>query len=227
MDFLTLCNEVRREAGVSGDGPSTVVGQTDMYAKIVSWVNQSWMDIQIMRPNWLFMSSEFSFDTIVAQRDYTAIGAGITDLKLWETGSFLIYEKTAGENDQNDLPYHRYLRWRAEFRNRMNARINERPMLFTVKPDNSIRFEPRPDKIYTIDGDYKRSTQEFSANDDIPTGLPNDFHQMIVWKALMYYADDQNAPDALNKAVEAYGPLLFRLENEQLQEFDTDFRALA
>lgn len=227
MDNLALCQALRREAGVAGSGPTSVVGQTGMLEKLVKWIDLAWTDIQISRPNWQFMNSEFTFDTIAEQRDYTAAGAGITDLKLWDTGSFLIYEKSVGESDQNVLPSLDYARWRNEYRAQMNARADERPQTSTVLANNSIRFEPRPDKIYTVDGEYKRSTQFFTANDDVPTGLSEDFHMMIVWKALMYYADDQNAGDALDKAIEGYNPLLYRLELEQLPAFSEDFVALA
>lgn len=227
MDYLALTQRSVREAGISGDGPTTVVGQVSMLEKMVGWVDQAWQDIQIMRPNWLFMNGEFTKDTVVGQRDYTAAGWGLNGVKLWDTGSFLIYEKAIGESDQSELGYYTYAAWRAKYRNRMGDRVDERPQVITIKPpSNSVRFEPRPDKIYTIDGEYKRSTQVFTANADVPTNLPDDFHIMIVWKALMYYADDQNAPDALDKAIAGFNPLLFRLENEQLAEFSEDYIAL-
>lgn len=227
MNYLSLTQRLRQEAGVSGDGPATIVGQVSMYGKLVGWIDTAWQEIQTSRPDWLFMNSQFNFDTIAAQRDYTPAGAGISDLKLWDTDSFMIYEKTLGEDDQNYLPHVSYIKWRQQYRARMAARDDARPFIFTLMPNNSVRFETRPDKIYTIDGDYKRSTQVFSDNADVPTGLPDDFHMMIVWRALMFYADDQNAPDALDKATEAYNPLLIRLEDEQLPPFDDDFEALA
>lgn len=227
MNYLSLCQRLRQEAGVSGDGPLTVVGQTSMYAKLVSWIDTAWQEMQTSRPDWLFMEKEFTFDTTVAQRDYTPTGAGVADLKLWDTNTFLIYKKSVGETDQNYIPFLSWPKWRQQYRSQMNIRDDQRPFLFTVMPDNSLRFEAQPDDVYTVDGAYKRATQAFSANDDVPTGLPDDFHMMIVWRALMFYADDQNAPDALDKATEGYNPLLLRLEDEQLPLFDDDYKALA
>jgi len=206
---------------------TTVVDQTSMYGKLVNWVNLAWSDIQLLRPDWLFMQSEFSFDTTAGQRDYTQATAGLSDLSAWNKRSFLIYEKSLSATDQNPLPYLQYSKWRDAYRSRMTARPNDRPQLFTILTNNSLRFEAQPDKIYTVDGEYRRTAQALAANTDTPTGLPDEYHMLIVWKALMYYADDQNAPELLDKAEEGYDPLLHRLEITQLPEFDTSIEALA
>ncbi len=227
MDFLALCKRARSEAGISGDGPSTVDNQTGQLGRLVGWVAEAWRDIQLMRPNWLFMNSEFTFDTVAATRDYDPADYSITDLKLWDTGSFLIYETAIGESDQNELPSLTYARWRDEYRNQMNVRADERPITCTVLANNKLRFEPRPDKIYTVEGEYKRTTQLFAADTDVPTNLPDDFHMIIVWQALTYYGFFENAPDVLDEAETKRGDLLVRLEIEQLPEFSEDYEALA
>ncbi len=226
MTFLQLCQALRREARISGE-ISTVVDQSGIYLDVVNWVINAWLDIQREMPNWLFMHEDFSFDTIASQRDYTAAGVGITDLRDWDTGSFLIYEKTIGATDQNELLFLPYARWRAQYRSQMTVRSTDRPQLFTLLPNNSVRFEPVPDAIFTVDGEYKRSSQTFIANADTPTGFPEDFHPMIYWRALMTYGHDQNAPDALDKAEENYDPLSHRLYLEQLPAMNTDYEALA
>ncbi|RLD03432.1 MAG: hypothetical protein DRI65_12890 [Chloroflexota bacterium] len=227
MNYLALCQRVVQEAGITGGGPTTVENQSGQLAKVVGWVQQAWTDIQLMRDNWNFMQEEFTFNTVAATRDYLAADYSITDMKLWDTGSFLIYETALGESDQNELRYKTYGRWRDEHRNRMNDRPDERPQLFTLMSNNKVRFEPRPDKEYTIDGDYKRSSQEFTANTDVPTNLPDDFHMIIVWQALKYCGFYEDAPDVLDEAETNFDNLLLRLEIEQLPEFSEDYKALA
>lgn len=227
MDYLALCQRVVQEAGIAGGGPSSVENQNGQLAKVTGWVAQAWVEIQLMRPSWLFMHAEFTFNTDAATRDYLAADKSITDMKLWETGSFLIYNPVIGESDQNILRYLDYNDWRARYRNRMNDRKDERPVLFTILPTNEVRFEPRPDKEYTIDGDYKRSTQNFAVNDDVPTNLPDDFHMIIVWQALKYYGFYEDAPDVLDEAETNFDNLLHRLEIEQLPAFSEDFPSLA
>ncbi len=64
MDYLSLCQRLRKEAGVSGDGPATVVGQTSMYDKLVGWIDTAWQEMQTSRPDWLFMNKQFNFDSL-------------------------------------------------------------------------------------------------------------------------------------------------------------------
>lgn len=227
MDFLQLCERARHESGYSGSGPTSVTGQQGQLLKIVRWVQQAWVDIQLKRPNWDFMWEEFSFSTAVGTRDYLAADKGISDLGLWDEDSFLIMDPAIGGTDQNRIISLDYGRWRAEYRAQMDARPNDRPQLFTVLPSKRIRFEPVPDKIYTIDGEYKRSAQNFAANEDVPTGLPDDFHMIIVWQALKYYGFFEDAPEVLDEAETNFDNLLFRLEQEQLPVFSEDYKALA
>lgn len=217
MNFLQLCQRTRQECGVSGSGPTTVTGQTGQLLKIVDWVAQAWVEIQTMRPNWRFMWKEFSFNTVAGTRDYSTSDVSITDLDQWDTSSFLIYKTATGTSDQNELPFLEYRDWRPAYRVRMAERANDRPILFTLLPDDdSVRFEPCPDAIYTIDGDYKRTAQVFSASADEPTGLPSKFHMMIVYKAMQHYGFHESAPDVLANGEAWFNEWLPILEREQL-----------
>lgn len=217
MTFLELCQRARLECGVSGTGPSTVTGQTGQLLKIVNWVTQAWLEIQTMRPNWRFMWKEFTFNTEAGTRDYAPADVSITDLDQWDTNSFLIYETALGASDQNPLPYLDYGKWRPTYRNRMAERSNDRPMLFTLMPDDdSVRFEPCPDAIFTLDGEYKRTPQTFSASSDTPTGFPSKFHMMIVYKAMQFYGFHESAPDVLSQGEALFDQWLMILEREQL-----------
>lgn len=202
MDYLALCKRARMEFGIAGDGPAAVTGQSGQLEKVVTYVSQAWQDIQTFRTNWDFMWKQFEFDTVVATRDYSAAAAGISDLEYWDTSSFMIYEKALGESDQNELEYMPYSKWRADYARRLNERSDDRPILITQLPDQQIRFEPRPDKIYTINGDYKRDLQELTANGDTPEDLPDRFHIMIVYKAMEHWGLHEDAPEISQRAEE-------------------------
>lgn len=227
MTYLELCVRLREEAGITGSGPTSVIDQQGQLKRLVNWVNQAWTEIQLMRPNWEFMHGEFTFDTTAETRDYLADDVSITDLKLWDLDSFLMYEKTLGESDQVPLINLIYSDWRSGFRVGMNTRDSDRPVYAVRLPTNKIRLEPMPDKIYTIEGEYKRSSQSFTADADEPTNFPDDFHMLIVWQALKYYGHYENAPEALEEAEVNFDNLLYRLEIEQLPEFSEDREPLA
>jgi hypothetical protein len=227
MTFLELCQRARQECGASGSGPSTVSGQQGQLKKIVDWVAQAWLEIQGMRPDWRFMVKEFSFTTTAATRDYSADDLSITDLDQWDTDSFLIYKTATGASDQGALPFLPYLTWRDGYRARMTDRADDRPILFTLKPDGELRFEPRPDASYTIEGDYQRTLQTFTDNTDEPTGLPSKFHMMIVFKAMQYYGFHESAPDVLANGEALFEQWLPKLEREQLPPMTIGARPIA
>jgi hypothetical protein len=227
MTYLELCVRAREEAGISGSGPSSVTEQTGQLLRLVNWVQQAWVEIQLMRPNWDFMHGEFSFDTIAETRDYLAADYSITDMKLWDENSFIAYETAVGESEQFPLINLKYKTWRDTYRVGMNVRTSDKPVYIIVLPTNEIRFEPMPDKVYTIEGDYKRSTQFLAADADELTGLPEDFHMIVVWQALKNFGFYENGPEILEEAEVNFDNLLFRLELEQLPEMSDDREALA
>lgn len=227
MTYLQLCARVVKEAGIAGGGPTTVLNQSGQLLQVVNWVAQAWEDIQIMRPNWLFMHNDFNFNTVIDTRDYAPMDISINDLALWDYGSFLLYDAALGESDEIHLPYTSYGEWRTAYRSGMNDRALGRPVVWTKLPNGSIRFEPDPDKVYTINGEYKNKAQLFTADADVPTGLPDDFHILIVWQALKSYGFHQDAPEVLDQAETNFDNLLYRLEIEQLPDFSEDREGIA
>ena len=55
MNFLELCQRVRQDAGVSGEGPTAVTGQSGILSRIVSWVKQANNEIQLKNKDWRFL----------------------------------------------------------------------------------------------------------------------------------------------------------------------------
>ncbi len=227
MNFIQLVIRFHEEAGIAGAGPTSTVNQLGQHKKSINWVQQAWVDIQNKRPNWEFMREEFTFDTIAGQRDYKADDVSITDLRLWDLESFLLYDKSIGETDQKKIINISYSYWRNVYRAQMNIRPLDRTQYLTVLPTNVIRFEPNPDIVYTIDGEYKRSSQFFIADADVPTNLPDAFHMVIVWQALKNYASSENAAEVMDQAETNFDILMNRLEIEQLPQMAEDRPPLA
>lgn len=59
MNYLDLCKRVSQEAGYSGSGPSKVTGQTGEMQRVVSWVQDAWIELQQQQKYWRFMLSSF------------------------------------------------------------------------------------------------------------------------------------------------------------------------
>ena len=54
MNFLELVKRVHLEAGLAGDGASSVLNQVGMDGNVVNWVQAAYQDILLMR-DWDFM----------------------------------------------------------------------------------------------------------------------------------------------------------------------------
>lgn len=212
--FLELCQATRQESAISGSGPTTVVGQTGMLKKVVDWVNRAWREIQNGRDDWLWMKKTFTFDTIASVGNYTASGISLTDFAEWERDTFRIYLASDGLAGEIELAWIDYDSWRRAFNT--GSQTDGQPIYFTVKPDKSIQLAPVPNGIYTVSGDYRQAAQSLSGNTDEP-GMPARFHEMIMYKALMYYAVHDDAAEIYADAAKQYTLLHDMLVRDQVE----------
>ena len=218
MNFLQLCQRLRQEAGLSGSGPTTVIDQIGMSGQIIAWINTAYINVLSQHTNWLFMQDDFSFETVASQRKYSIIDTGVTDLEKWKINDYAsmrIYLTSAGVTSEQYLSY---LPW-SDYRQMYlfgATRISEGyPSYFSIHPDKSLDFYPVPNAIYTVTGEYFKAPTELVLDADIPI-IPSQFHMIIVWRALMFYAgfDAANEKYAMGKS--EYTKLLMRLEMDQL-----------
>ena len=215
MNFLQLCQAVRREAGISGSGPTTTVSQTGELGKIVEWVLMAYQDIQIINPTWNFLRADFSFQTIAATSDYLPTAISLDELSQWNVDgirSYLTSSGVAGERSLHPMSWE----WLREVR--LFGTISSGPPVeLAIRPSKAIVLWPTPDAAYTITGEYWKRPQTMTANTDEPL-IKDAFQMAIVWKAVKYYAADQGAAELYATASINYTHILNRLENDQLPE---------
>lgn len=213
--FLQLCQLTREKCGISGSGPAAVTAQTGELSRIVNWVQESWLDLQRKRKNWWWMRAEFSFGTIANQQDYTSAAAGISDLSEWLMDTLRAYRTTDGIADEQFLVEWEYQTLRNTYQ--YGSQTPGRPVVATVRPrDRALLFGSIPDAVYTIRGEYQRAARPFNAGTDVPS-IPEEFHMIIVYGAMMKYAFYENAPEVMADARMHYNMLL-----DQLMENQTD-----
>jgi len=215
-NFLELCQSVARESGtVTGGQPTAVVGQTGRLLKIVRFTAQAWRKIQLMRTDWRWMRREFAKDTIVNTEAYTAASWGIKDLGSWLDTSPLFCTK-AGESAQTQTQLI-YVPWN-EFRATTRRSYAEagRPSYWSVRPgDNALMLAPKPDGVYSLEGEYHKSVQTLSLDTDTPE-FHTDHHDIIVWRALLLLNEHDEAGEAAATASREYGELLSALMDREL-----------
>lgn len=217
MNLLALTNQLRVECGVSGPSLSTVQNQTSTTenSRLTAWVKQAWIDIQTSKEDWLFLRENFQFNTTALTWSYSSTAAGLSDFGNWKRDSFRC--STVGQNyaDEQLLNYMDWTTYRNLYQYGNMRSTYARPVVVSIQPSKDLAFGSIPDAAYTIVGEYYTQPVGLSADTDSPA-IPDRFHMMIVYRAMMYYAGYESAPEVLERGTSEYARLYSRLEIDQL-----------
>lgn len=211
-NFLQLCQRLREEAGVAGSGPTAVTSQSGMYLKLVNWTARAWVDIQASKPYWKFLRTTYSGALVAGTRDYSIVNdLALISLDKIDPNGISIYLTNA--DDRSDIELASY----PDFRRRYpRVAVSARPKVVTEIPGGTLRFESTPDEAYTLNLDYWMTPELLAANGDVPA-LPEQFHDLIVWRALKMFAGAEGAPELFNYAQSMYGPMYIQLALDQTE----------
>ncbi|MCP4607743.1 MAG: hypothetical protein GY845_03360 [Planctomycetes bacterium] len=220
MNFLQLAQRLHQEAGLSGSGPTTTVDQVGILKQVVDWINTAYIDVQSQHAIWHFMQDDFSFQTTASKREYSIADTGVTDLETWKLddyGSFRVYLTSSGVANEQYMYQLLWDDYRQMYLYGATRTAEGLPNYVSVQPDEGLNLYLVPDDIYTIVGEYYKVPAELSGDTDVPI-IPSQFHMIIVWRALMFYAgyDAANEKYAMGKT--EYKKLLMRLEIDQLPQ---------
>ena len=102
MNFLEIAKRIRQECAIAGSGPTTIIGQSGEYLRVVDWMSAAYHDIQAAHITWDFLRDDFSFATAAGTADYGVTQHAIADLNEWDTDTLRCY-LTA--NDEMFLEY--------------------------------------------------------------------------------------------------------------------------
>ncbi len=113
-----------------------------------------------------------------------------------------------------------YVPWGA-FENKYDfaSSIPSMPRMISQDSTGRWRFYPPVDKPYTITFDYMRSSQELEDYNDVPIGMPNEFVDMIMWKALCYYGEFDEQPAVAARANKNYKNILLTIQSSLRNPF--------
>lgn len=222
--FLTLCSRLTTRSGAIGTAPAAVTGQTGRQAKCVDWVLNAWEMIQNDSADWTWMQAEIaSVALTINDMSYSGADLGIATRFGEFKGDrasrgfiyqpWTIYDNSIGQADESPLSQIPYDLWRTKY-DRLTHDAN-RPIEYAIAPDRSIRFGPKPDKAYRVRGEYRKSMQTLAADGDIPE-LPDRFHDIIVWRAIMLIAEHDEAQVPLALAQAKYAEMMIALQAQCL-----------
>ncbi len=135
--------------------------------------------------------------------------ASVSDLLEPNFSSFTVQgasgltDTTLNTGDTNISPL-RYIEWN-EFNNAYeNQPVFNRPLFVTKTPEGLYDVFPRPDQAYILTFYYTAEPQQLAAHGDTLTELPLQYHDMVVWRTVMYYADYDNKPAMYQRAEKRY-----------------------
>lgn len=225
--FLEICQNVARECGVAQGGtyPTAVTSQTGILNKIVNWVRDSWTEIQGRPVEWRWMRVGFTVTTSAGTDTYASsdatdeiTAAAITRFRRWriddEDDPAKCYLQASGQSGEYWLNYLPWNHFKHIYKMGAQATTQGPPSHITINPQNKIVIGPIPDGTYVISGDYERSAQTLSDNDDKPE-MPSDFHNLLMYEAMIRYGYDQSSPELVNRGVNYSNILLRQLEADQ------------
>lgn len=218
--FLQLVNKVEENSGTVDTRSSPTVDvaapATLRQQKIVNWVRDAWMMIQSGRNDWRFMRGEFSHALVIGQARYTAAELGLTDHSQWcgplsnDPDPMACYDPAIGGADRQAVHFLRWDSWRNSYGS--GAVPNNRLVHWSIDYDNSLCVGPAPDRAWVMTGEYIRAPQELTANATVPR-IAAQFHDIIVYRALMLLADHDESPQALIPATAKFAELYRQLVN--------------
>lgn len=223
MNYLELSRRLVIEAGISGVGPASVQNQFGEMARVVNWIKTAYDDLQLVHDDWFFLRGEFSFVTTPDKFRYTAVEAGITHPVMgstrflnWDINSLAI-SNTGEAHDQSLLSYISYKEYRDHYL--QSVMTSSRPLVISISPQLELLLGDKPNREYTITGEYYKKPQELINNLDIPD-LPSQYHMAIVYRALMMYARFEAAGEIYQDAEANYKRFLTKIRNNQLPDMD-------
>ena len=214
--YLVLCQDMARDVGIPGTGPSAVDASTlsEEEHAVVRYISKADQDIQSRWFDWDYLWSTATMTTISGTATLastnTSPGAFPTDLGNWNLGS-LVWDPTS--ESYQILEYEPWNEYRENYK--YGTVDSDIPEVFTYHPDNTLDFYPTPSSATAVQAEYWATPTVLTADADV-SAIPPRFHQIIIARAKMYYAENEDAPEIMAGALAQFEDLLDKLEADQL-----------
>ena len=211
--YLVLCQDMARDVGIPGTGPSSVTSTSlsEEENSIVRYVAQADLDIQSRWFDWDFLWSEATITVTTATSTLVSGDTGFpTDLGNWKLGS-VVWDPTS--ESYQILEYEPWNEYRENYK--YGTVDEDIPEVFTYHPDNTLDFYPTPSSSTVVQAEYWATPTVMTADADV-SAIPPRFHKIIIARAKMYYAENEDAPEIMAGALAEFEDLLDKLEADQL-----------
>lgn len=214
MNYLQLVQRLHRESGRSTAAPTTVVGANERHARLFDWVADAWRNLQTER-EWRWMRNTLDVALTAGQQTYTGTGLGASRFRRWRMDDDTYNPWGYVDGSINSLWPLQYVQL-DEFRSLYVYRTwgTTRPVAWTFDETNQLLVAPAPDQAYKLRIEYWKSPTELAADADTPD-MPDEFHLLLMWRALEEVAKFDAAPEVLARAEKNHAALRHRLLLDQ------------
>jgi len=205
--FLEICQDVRAQSGISGDGPTNVTGQTGIYADVVRWVEEAYNYVQTLHENWNFL---YESQQITLQATFDEYD--ITTLRVRQIAKDS-YLRQFQLGDKIRLKYVPFAEWRLN--DRFLESVTGKPEFVTELPTGELRFWP------IADDDYEIIFEAFSRPDIMTAGTDEpifaaQYHDLIKLDALRRYGEYYNSQEVYKSADATFRQLIMKMQFSEL-----------
>lgn len=228
MNWLQLAQAVKRESGLGME--STIVSyataQNDN-ARFFQWAQWAARDLTLQREDWRWRRGSATLASTTNQTN-TATDFGLTDFASWkaQTKEYRpsAYRVSDGVSTERELTFMSYELFRKNFI--LGAQVPGTVQCWSISPADELLLGPTPDAAHFVRADYTKTYVEMTGDTSTPA-MPERFHMLIVWRALMEYGGFDAAGEVYQRAERNYTLGWPQLAKAQLEQPSLNARSLA
>lgn len=229
--FLQLAQKLRQECGVStsitSPYPTTCQSQVGELARLVTWIQDAWREIQLKHDNWRWMRGTATVNTVIGTDTYAngaftdqASNKAISRFARWWADDLVdrpkAYLTSGGSSGQYWLIYWDWRAFKRIYKFGVQQTTQNQPVNITTDDAQNVVLGPIPNDIYTVTLDYQKGPLELTLDGDVPD-MPAQFHNLIVYEAMKKYAAFEGAAEVMARATFEAPRMMSDLERSQLQ----------
>lgn len=216
MNNLQIVQRLHRESGRSTAPPTSITAATVSQLRLFDAVNDFWKDLQLERSkDWKWMRQPLTATLTPGVARYTGAALGAVNFSRWRPEADDYYVRCSPPGSAVAWWQVEQMTLDAFKQARYDVLVNSStPVAFTIDNDQTLWLWPQPAAAYGIKIDAISKPIDLVADTDVP-GMPDEFHMLLVWGALLTIAITDAAPEVMQKAQMHHDMLRQRLVLDQ------------